>query len=154
MDTTTPTTTSLPDARALLAEVRARTDAATPGPWIAETAQDCDEDGWLNSESFTGVVLASPPPGADYDPESVSYGALGPDAAFVAHARTDVPWLLAEVARRDAALEAVLAVCDEPRPWDENEADHAEARSARAYNSALAKTRAAVTAALAAEAQR
>jgi len=41
------------------------------------------------------------------------------DADFIAHARTDVPWLIEQVRKRDAALQAVL---DLHRPftiWDE-----------------------------------
>lgn len=55
----------------------------------------------------TGRAVAlgeSAPFGADDD------GALEPaDATFVAHARTDVPWLLDQIARLEHALEAARA---------------------------------------------
>lgn len=55
--------------------------------------------------------------------------------------------LIDAVQRRDDALAAVLALPE--RPWDEARADDVEARTARAYNSALAAARAAITAHLA-----
>ncbi|MEV5939892.1 hypothetical protein [Streptomyces sp. NPDC051994] len=69
------------------AEIRARAEAATEGPWHVEDHKPSlerlvvDEDGLL----------------------SVSLGYLGnsnqPDARFIAHAREDVPALLAELDR-------------------------------------------------------
>jgi len=108
--------------RTVLAEVRARTDAATPGPWEA--------DGWeIHAEPGHVWVAES------CDLDAKDGGAA--NAAFIAHAREDVPFLLAELARRDAALEAVLEVAHR---WD--------------HVAAGRHIREAVAAALAAEAQR
>lgn len=64
-----------------LAEIEARANAATPGPW-----------------RYTLYFVMSPSQGliADIGPGSAS---VNSDAAFIAHARTDVPALLAEVRR-------------------------------------------------------
>ena len=43
-----------------------------------------------------------------------------PGADFIAHARTDVPWLIEQVRKRDAALRAVLDLHRESR----NDVDH------------------------------
>ncbi|MHB8406220.1 MAG: hypothetical protein ACYDCJ_12435 [Gammaproteobacteria bacterium] len=64
--------------------IEARANAATPGPW------DTDEyDGGLRSTVTAGPITSD----EDYD--------------FIAHARTDVPALIAEV-RRLRAIEARL----------------------------------------------
>jgi hypothetical protein len=76
-----------------LAAIKARADAATPGPWESATTgvwSDIEGDLWVADTSH------------DYD------------AAFIAHAREDVPALLAEVdkwrARAEKAEAQVAAV--------------------------------------------
>ena len=99
-----------------LSEIQARAEAATPGPW--KPFQPCNEEGytdwWVwrdNGDPFyNGVVNVSgrEEPGAvgdacitdGSDPEQEHN-----DAAFIAHAREDIPYLLAEVERLRAALE-------------------------------------------------
>lgn len=64
-----------PDA-ALIAEIRARADAATAGPWThLYSGQDC--------------------PGACVDPviHDIESDTAHVDLKFIAHAREDVPWL-------------------------------------------------------------
>ena len=93
-----------------LDEIEARTNAATDGPWTWATHSTADGDEW-------GVF--SP---ADWALATNRDG-WGCDAEFIAHARTDVPALV-------AALRAVLemhaetpygcAVCEEQNwalPW-------------------------------------
>jgi len=77
------------------AEIAARAEAATPGPWMADGAEiyrapfgDVDTDQWI------GETLRI----TDED-------ASNADAEFVAHSRTDVPALLAD----NAALRDALA---------------------------------------------
>lgn len=84
-----------------LEEIRARADAATPGPWRAVhrdglcTSND-DEQGGL------GLEIEGPE-------EAWGRGQFhrAADALFIAHSRADVPWLLAHIdaltAERDAA---------------------------------------------------
>jgi hypothetical protein len=75
-----------------LAAIKKRVEAATPGPWAATGEYFC-----LAAPDATHVVCF----GHDYD----DYGDVkGPDAEFIAHARTDVPALLAEVERLRAEL--------------------------------------------------
>jgi hypothetical protein len=62
----TPTPSELTEER--LAAIKARAEAATPGPWTTEQVQNTDWD-------FARA-----------------------EAAFVAHAREDIPWLLAQLA--------------------------------------------------------
>ena len=82
-----------------LAEIRARVDAATEGPWhdrgdvIAYEAPAKPNFGWPNTGDVAYLVNLCPAP------------ALTVDAEFIAHARTDVPRLL-------DAVEAVLKVLD------------------------------------------
>lgn len=92
-----------------LEAIKARAEAATPGPWDSRRSEWADDpdlmtvdgepagdpwwvhhDGWIDADD-TGLFMSEA------------------DAAFIAHARTDVPALVAEVERlRDvvAALEA------------------------------------------------
>lgn len=60
-----------------LAEIKARCDAATPGPWYA--------DGWAAWDDLENTF--------------VELSDFGADAKFIAHARTDIPALVAEVER-------------------------------------------------------
>lgn len=90
-----------------VAAIQARADAATPGPW---TTRADGADGFYTADDYYDIDGA--------DDATVAYGGAfedgGPhvgacsrvDAEFIAHARTDVPALLAENVR----LEADLAV--------------------------------------------
>lgn len=63
-----------------LAEILERAEAATPGPWRIDGRRVVYErDGW--SEMVTPILHVSA------------------DATFIAHARTDVPELVAEIER-------------------------------------------------------
>jgi hypothetical protein len=95
-----------------LDEIRARAEAATPGPWrwrgllTAEgseqtyagysqrvfrfTTDSLDTSPTLVAETFDGHSDTAPP-----------------NAEFIAHARDDIPYLLAEVERLRAALASV-----------------------------------------------
>jgi hypothetical protein len=108
-----------------LAEIRARAEAATPGPWTAEFvfAEDerdrpdlehywDDHSEWAyNAEPFRieGPMVV----------ENGEFSALsGPDADFIAHAREDVPYLLERV-------EALEKVAQEAREVAETITDPA-----------------------------
>ena len=90
-----------------LDKIEARANAATEGPW--------EWEGEAKGEWEIGANSLVPSRRPD-DPVLYGYGydASGievktpADAEFIAHARTDVPWLLEQVERRDKALEAVL----------------------------------------------
>ena len=91
-----------------LAEIRARAEAATEGPWTAE----------YSGEQGNCVL----PPGYQSTREAVAVTRLlsaQADAEFIAHARTDVPWLLGQVELRDKALEAVREL-HQPEPYCNN----------------------------------
>jgi hypothetical protein len=83
------------------AEIAARVEAATPGPWCT--------DSW---EIYQGAEYVA---GAEWIGETCRAGEMDDsraDAEFVAHARTDVPALLAELAavraeRDQARAEAI-----------------------------------------------
>ena len=77
-----------------LNEIEARANAATEGPWFPNRySEDWEVCGELDDNGNPALVASE---------------AVGVDAEFIAHARTDVPWLLEQVERRDKALEAVL----------------------------------------------
>lgn len=83
------------DPAVRLDEIEARANAATDGPWenvrtsYGPTVEHDDEMVFVQSYGVTWT------PNAD-------------DAEFIAHARTDVPWLIDLARRQDAALRAVL----------------------------------------------
>lgn len=94
------------DPREAMARIRAQADAATDGPWTAE----------YSGEQGNCVL----PPGYRSTREAVAVTRLWraqADAEFIAAARTDVPWLLEQVAIRDKALEAVLELHIEGQPF-------------------------------------
>lgn len=69
------------------AAIRRRVEAATPGPWEVESWRD-DEYG--PTEQYVGMRMA-PEGWWDIDSTMLTPG----DAEFIAHARTDIPTLLA-----------------------------------------------------------
>lgn len=104
-----------------LNQIEAIANAATEGPWSWACRTSADGDHWAVYKGDTAHALASNRDG------------WGPDAEFIAAARTDVPWLIGQVRfllgelaaavadneKKDAALRAVL---DLHRPftiWDE-----------------------------------
>lgn len=72
-----------------LRAIRERAEAATPGEWKGLDVSLFYQEGWLAN-----------------GPIAMSYEAAKSDAAFIAHARTDVPALLDEVERLHAILGA------------------------------------------------
>ena len=80
-----------------LAAIRARADAATPGPWQSECEGDLVTAGPLSLTLADFTWRRKPNPA---------------DAPFVARARDDVPWLLALVAE----LRGLLSdLCEDSR---------------------------------------
>lgn len=100
-----------------LAEIEARANAATPGPWKAKPREDD------RNERCAGIVALRPDADDEWDRELdvvvTDSGVYPPDpktAEFIAHAREDVPKLIAEVrklrAERDEAIERCAGVAD------------------------------------------
>lgn len=81
-----------------LEEIRQRAEAATPGPWRAYgNTVEQEKTGW---HQVVGTELTGLP--------YMTYERLttkNEDATFIAHAREDIPYLLAEVERLRAALD-------------------------------------------------
>ena len=76
-----------------LAEIRARVEAATPGPWRASVvATYVDADGQRSGKGgvYPGGEQGSPP-------LFLTMGWLATDAEFIAASRTDLPALLAAI---------------------------------------------------------
>ncbi len=71
-----------------LAEIKAREQAATPGPWEDDIA-----DIWLGDRHIAEVYSTS-------------------DTTFIAHARADIPALLAEVERQDQQIATLKKALD------------------------------------------
>lgn len=88
-----------------LAPIQAREAAATPGPWWNDSHEIYagPTNDTLNSRWIGETCRVLDEAGSEAD------------GAFCAHARTDVPALLAEVARLRAELTAVRALADR---WD------------------------------------
>ena len=75
-------------------EIRARLEAATPGPWEFSNSSDVRESkGEFRAPNpHNGFMLVGP-------------WTNDADAAFIAHSREDVPFLLAEVTKLRAIIE-------------------------------------------------
>ncbi|MCW5716728.1 MAG: hypothetical protein KIS68_02740 [Bauldia sp.] len=73
-----------------LAAIRRRCDEATPGPWAS----------WVEGRDHWGGDDIIQTAGEDIYP----YGATVADKDFIAHARQDIPRLLAEIERLTALL--------------------------------------------------
>lgn len=90
------------------AAIAARAEAATPGPWVVYEGDDYEV---TDTHEPAGFVWS--PAWSDEDPEyeeQYPFTRHAADAAFIAHARADIPALLAE---RAALVEMVkrLMVC-------------------------------------------
>lgn len=77
--------------REQLDAIRARMEAATPGPWEAGTAVCCPDVGWVGGPRRTICPV--------YEGTKRTHMLDANDAEFIAHAREDVPALLMEVER-------------------------------------------------------
>src|SRR5262245_46458349 len=86
-----------------LAAIRARSEAATEGPWRAEESTDT----WTLHGGPIGAhqILKAPKRHTSY----AEYWPNDADAEFIAHARTDVPRLLIELDQRTEQLEKAWA---------------------------------------------
>lgn len=99
-----------------LVQIEQRAGAATAGPW--HLAMHCDEHG----EDATRANVEA---GA----VDVANGVLNDDAAFIAHARGDVPALVAEVRRLRGLVQSAewkncdgnVSGCSSACPWCEAE---------------------------------
>ena len=96
-----------------LNEIEARANAATEGPWAPDEYTEVDPDGFYELSR----VIAPDPDGDGWCAIGVVHtGILRPDADFIAHARADVPALV-------AALRAVLELADR---WATQSTDYDE----------------------------
>lgn len=90
-------TTALDETTARLTDIRERVQAATEGPWVAVAGEGPND--WpivCPDGSALGEYLCASPD------DGVRGGHSEADAEFIAAARADVPWLLAEVERLTA----------------------------------------------------
>ncbi len=79
------------------AEIRARCEAATPGPWQAHHRHvHCSPSD--DEQSGLGLEVTGPP-----EPTLRGMYACAADANFIAHSRADVPALLAYIAELEEA---------------------------------------------------
>ncbi len=88
--------------------IEARAAAATPGPW------EPTRDGSLVMDSETDLFHVFPHTRGPDDP--LDFSVQKPNAAFIAHAREDVPNLVAEVrmmrAQREADMRAGFKIAE------------------------------------------
>ncbi len=96
--------------------IEARAEAATPGPWTARLRDDMWEINDGSGSNFVSIVESCWLPD---DCDAGQYGGIPDvdDARFIAHARTDVPALVAELRVAREVVEAAQANAD---TWDEH----------------------------------
>lgn len=94
-------------ARARLDEMQQRADAATEGPWEIDREFDYDDAEW-------NPIIGVGPVAGDFHKHLSDdlYDDGSANAEFIAHARQDIPALV-------AALRTVLEVCADAEPWSE-----------------------------------
>lgn len=78
-----------------VAEVQARCDRASPGPWRSMIEG-------RDHTSGSSFIMTGPP--SERGPDIELSGATADDQEFIAHARQDVPRLLDELARLQSEL--------------------------------------------------
>jgi hypothetical protein len=87
-----------------LSAIRARLDAATPGPWEAGTASCCPDMGWVDGPK--GAMCPQ------FTATKVTHSLDANDAEFIAHAPTDLRALLDEVERLTAERDRAVDDCE------------------------------------------
>ena len=99
----------------VLGEIEARVNAATPGPWKGDTGTRGDCVVWGPNGRFL-MNMQAEPHWLEYSGEKrmVSFDVDRRDAEFIAHARTDIPALLAMVREQRAVIERVKALVEGP----------------------------------------
>lgn len=87
-----------------LQEIEARAQAATEGPWSATLLNDYADQTTIEGARF---VNGNEMPNPEDEPERFTreQTQIHADATFIAHARADVPRLVAEVRRLNALCE-------------------------------------------------
>ncbi len=87
--------------------IEARAEAATPGPWTARLRDDMWEINDGSGSNFVSIVESCWLPD---DCDAGQYGGIPDvdDARFIAHARADIPALVAELRTAREAKERVL----------------------------------------------
>ena len=106
-----------------LDEIKARADAATEGPWH-----------WREGEPTSLVHVTSPGMHPWNILKAPDWGPILADAEFIAAAREDVPWLVAQVDRLEAWRAEALGIIDyrgEQQRRAEDERDNALAEVTR-----------------------
>jgi hypothetical protein len=91
--------------------IEARAAAATDGPWRADDEHGLIDDAmpaWCVSRTDTDDAYLGD---VAYMPQTSPQERENAD--FIANARDDVPWLVDQVRKRDAAFRAVLAILDD-----------------------------------------
>lgn len=119
-----------------LAEIEARANAATPGPWRAvdksvRTDKQRPDLGLYNHapNAWDGGICNTIG-GGYYSRKGDGVNVLARDnAAFIAHARTDIPWLIARVRELEAQAALDATVVEAIGPYRE-----ADSAVTRAYN--------------------
>lgn len=107
-----------PLSKEQLAAIRARADAATPGPWEWHEGDLLTEDNFSRQHSsmFSSVLHLTDDAQGVNDLVSWEYVRSVEDAEFIANARADIPALLAHIdaleAERDALQQAVNEAWD------------------------------------------
>ena len=105
-------------------DIKARVAAATPGPWNADVSEPDDVTVWTEPDprwvANVGNWARQNPDFAAADQLRQAVEASAADAAFIAHARTDIPDLLRVV----EAARLVKAQCDDMCPsWYDEPCD-------------------------------
>lgn len=86
-----------------LAEIEARANRATPGPW--------QRDG-CNGGEFYCVLAKNPGHLSDLLCTMRGRSSEVADSDFIAHARTDIPLLIAALRERESEIESLRAECE------------------------------------------
>ncbi|WP_032376695.1 hypothetical protein [Rhodococcoides fascians] len=87
--------------------IQARADAATPGPWTAQTTGERGGDHWYVCDAGEAIAHIAAQDG-------INEAQREPDAQFFAHSRTDVVDLIARIRELEAAIDSIGTVIDDP----------------------------------------
>lgn len=92
-----------------LKEIRARLDAATPGPWTFSASLFTDARIWIEPLDCGLIIKAE---------SKVLYGKLGEIAHLIANAPTDIAYSLSLIEKQSRAIELIQGQCGIPDAGD------------------------------------
>jgi hypothetical protein len=106
-----------------LQEIRARLDAATPGPWSNSVSWDCVEADVMPTTNYLEPYRTT-----------VARARLPMNADLIAHAPADIAWLLDEISMLEMDVAEISRKAEDAEDFWKQRAEHLEKYAVHKHN--------------------